>query len=80
MVEYIIVGVISALLGWVGHVVWFSLYRRRFMFSSTKRFNIVTNERLTLMFTEVWDSIPEGEHVEEEIVNDFIIIGEEEND
>ena len=24
---------VAAVVGWVGHVVWFSLYRRRFMFS-----------------------------------------------
>jgi len=59
MINIILASVASVIAGWVGHVLWFSIYRRRFMFSDTKRFTVVTKDSLTLMFSELWDRVPD---------------------
>ena len=69
---YVAIGV-AAVVGWVGHVVWFSLYRRRFMFSDTKRFTVVTKDSLTLMFSELWDRIPDLDELPKPVKDEDIV-------
>lgn len=61
---YVAVGLISAVLGWVGHVVWFSLYYRRFMVRTTYRFMVVN-----------LDNIREAFYDHEDNEEDFIVTG-----
>lgn len=61
---YVAVGLISAVLGWVGHVVWFSLYYRRFMVRTTRRFMVVN-----------LDNIREAFYNPEDNEEDFIVTG-----
>lgn len=78
MFNIILASIASIIIGWVGHVLWFSIYRNRYMVSSTKSFTIVSNKHINIVWDEVFD-LQDTPVREEEDNNetDFILLGDD---
>lgn len=82
MINNIIIGVAAAILGWFGHILWFNFYRSKYMVSSTKHFTIVNNEQTNILWDEMelWYDNSEETLLNKTVDEDFILLGEDEDD